>query len=296
MEVCGGQTHSIVRYGIDRMLPPDGRAGARPGLPGVRHLARDDRPGARHRRAAGRHLHLVRRHAARARLARRSAAAARVAAPTCASSTRRSTRVGIARENPDEAGRLLRHRLRDHRARQRDGGVAGAASRACANFSMLVSHVLVPPAIAAILQAPGNRVQAFLGPGHVCAVMGYREYEALAARYRVPIVITGFEPVDLLEGVLDGGAAARGGPRRRSRTSTRAPVTPRGKPTRRRRSGRRGVRGHRSQVARRRRDPEVRLPAALRVPRARRRAAVRGRGDRDRASRRSASAGWSCAG
>src|SRR5262249_59273532 len=70
------------------------------------------------------------------------------------------------------------------------------------NFSMLVSHVLVPPAIAAILQAPGNRVQGFLGPGHVCAVMGYREYEALAASYRVPIVVTGFEPVDLLEGVL----------------------------------------------------------------------------------------------
>jgi hydrogenase expression/formation protein HypD len=70
------------------------------------------------------------------------------------------------------------------------------------NFSMLVSHVLVPPAIAAILQAPGNRVQAFLGPGHVCAVVGYREYEALAARYRVPIVVSGFEPVDLLEGIL----------------------------------------------------------------------------------------------
>jgi hydrogenase expression/formation protein HypD len=70
------------------------------------------------------------------------------------------------------------------------------------NFSMLVSHVLVPPAMAAILQAPGNRVQGFLGPGHVCAVMGTREYEALAARYRVPIVITGFEPIDLLQGIL----------------------------------------------------------------------------------------------
>jgi hydrogenase expression/formation protein HypD len=70
-----------------------------------------------------------------------------------------------------------------------------------ANFSMLVSHVLVPPVIAAILQSPGNRVQAFLGPGHVCAVMGYREYESLSARYRVPIVVTGFEPVDLLEGI-----------------------------------------------------------------------------------------------
>jgi hydrogenase expression/formation protein HypD len=71
------------------------------------------------------------------------------------------------------------------------------------NFSMLVSHVLVPPAIASILQSANNRVQGFLGPGHVCAVMGLREYEALADRYGVPIVVTGFEPVDLLAGVLE---------------------------------------------------------------------------------------------
>jgi hydrogenase expression/formation protein HypD len=70
------------------------------------------------------------------------------------------------------------------------------------NFSMLVSHVLVPPAITAILQSPQNRVQAYLGPGHVCAVMGYTEYESIAERYRVPIVITGLEPVDLLHGIL----------------------------------------------------------------------------------------------
>jgi hydrogenase expression/formation protein HypD len=71
-----------------------------------------------------------------------------------------------------------------------------------ANFSMLVSHVLVPPSIAAILQTAGNRVQAFLGPGHVCAITGFREYRALAAHYKVPIVVTGFEPVDLLRGIL----------------------------------------------------------------------------------------------
>jgi len=70
------------------------------------------------------------------------------------------------------------------------------------NFSLLVSHVLVPPVMTAILQSPMNRVQAFLGPGHVCAVMGYREYEPISARYKVPIVITGFEPADLLEGIL----------------------------------------------------------------------------------------------
>jgi hydrogenase expression/formation protein HypD len=70
------------------------------------------------------------------------------------------------------------------------------------NFSLLVSHVLVPPAIETILQAPDNRVQGFLGPGHVCAVMGFAEYEELARQYRVPIVVAGFEPVDLLQGIL----------------------------------------------------------------------------------------------
>jgi hydrogenase expression/formation protein HypD len=70
------------------------------------------------------------------------------------------------------------------------------------NLSLLVSHVLVPPALEAILQSPDNRVQGFLGPGHVCAVMGYEEYEPISARYQVPIVVTGFEPLDILQGTL----------------------------------------------------------------------------------------------
>src|SRR5262249_22156459 len=70
------------------------------------------------------------------------------------------------------------------------------------NYSILVSHVLVPPSMTSILQSPQNRVQAFLGSGDVCSVMGYREYEPVSARYKVPIVITGFEPLDLLQGVL----------------------------------------------------------------------------------------------
>jgi hydrogenase expression/formation protein HypD len=70
------------------------------------------------------------------------------------------------------------------------------------NFYILVSHVLVPPAMASILQSPQNRVQAFLGPGHVCTVMGYNEYTPISKRFNVPIVITGFEPMDLLHGVL----------------------------------------------------------------------------------------------
>jgi hydrogenase expression/formation protein HypD len=77
-----------------------------------------------------------------------------------------------------------------------------AKRRHLKNFSVLVSHVLVPPAITAILQSPGNRVQGFLGPGHVCTVMGYEEYIPIAEQFGVPIVITGFEPVDMLQGVL----------------------------------------------------------------------------------------------
>jgi len=69
------------------------------------------------------------------------------------------------------------------------------------NFSLLVSHVLVPPAIAAIMESPTCRVQAFLAAGHVCSVMGTREYPPLTDRYRVPIVVTGFEPLDILEGI-----------------------------------------------------------------------------------------------
>lgn len=70
------------------------------------------------------------------------------------------------------------------------------------NFFLLTSHVTVPPVISSILQAPDNCVQAFLGPGHVCSVMGWRQYEAISDHYKIPIVITGFEPTDLLEGIL----------------------------------------------------------------------------------------------
>jgi len=70
------------------------------------------------------------------------------------------------------------------------------------NFSVLVSHVTVPPAMVALLESPDNRVQAFLAAGHVCTVMGWTEYEPIAAKYRVPIIVTGFEPLDILEGIL----------------------------------------------------------------------------------------------
>jgi hydrogenase expression/formation protein HypD len=77
-----------------------------------------------------------------------------------------------------------------------------AAQKGLKNFSMLVSHVLVPPAMEALMSSPDCRVQAFLAAGHVCAIMGYEEYPPLAAKYRVPIVVTGFEPLDILQGIL----------------------------------------------------------------------------------------------
>jgi hydrogenase expression/formation protein HypD len=77
-----------------------------------------------------------------------------------------------------------------------------AAARGLTNYTILTSHVLVPPAMEAILSSPSNRVQGFLAAGHVCSVMGFWEYEPLARKYRVPIVVTGFEPIDILQGVL----------------------------------------------------------------------------------------------
>ena len=79
--------------------------------------------------------------------------------------------------------------------------VAEASRRSLRNFSILSSHVLVPPAMEAILSSPANRVQGFLAAGHVCTVMGYREYEPIAERHRIPVVVTGFEPLDLLHGL-----------------------------------------------------------------------------------------------
>jgi hydrogenase expression/formation protein HypD len=77
-----------------------------------------------------------------------------------------------------------------------------AAAKGIGNFSLLVSHVLVPPAIEALLSSPNCKVHAFLAAGHVCTIMGYAEYEPIAVKYRVPIVVTGFEPLDILQGVL----------------------------------------------------------------------------------------------
>jgi hydrogenase expression/formation protein HypD len=212
MEVCGGQTHSIVRYGIDRMLPKEVELVHGPGCPVcVTSLEMIDRAHAIAARpnviftSFGDMLRVPGSRGDLLALKGRGADVRVVYSPLDA--------VRIARENPEKQVVFFGIGFETTAPANAMAVVQAKRSRT-KNFSMLVSHVLVPPAMAAILQTPGNRVQAFLGPGHVCAVMGTREYEALTARYRVPIVVTGFEPIDLLEGIwmavrqLEAGAAS----------------------------------------------------------------------------------------
>ena len=146
------------------------------------------------------------------------------------------------------------------------------------NFSILVSHVLVPPSMASILQSPLNRVQGFLGPGHVCTVMGYREYEPIAARFKVPIVITGFEPIDILEGMLMTVRQLEAGHLRSGKSVSARRATRR--KSRRTESGQPSLRSVRPQMARRRFNSEKRLQIALGISRARCRANFRHEGNR----------------
>ena len=200
MEVCGGQTHSIVRYGLDRMLPADVELVHGPGCPVcVTSLEMIDRAHAIARRpeviftSFGDMLRVPGSESDLLTLKGRGADVRVVYSPLDA--------LAIARDNPSQQVVFFGIGF-ETTAPANAMAIHQAKRQGIGNFSMLVSHVLVPPAMEAILAAPDNRVQAFLGPGHVCAIMGYREYEPLAARFSVPIVVTGFEPIDLLEGVL----------------------------------------------------------------------------------------------
>lgn len=200
MEVCGGQTHSIVRYGIDEMLPRQIELLHGPGCPVcVTALEMIDRAHAIASRpeviftSFGDMLRVPGSRGDLLSLKARGADVRVVYSPLDA--------VALAKRNP-RAQVVFFGIGFETTAPANAMALVQARRLGVKNFSMLVSHVLVPPAIASILQTPGCRVQAFLGPGHVCAVMGTRQYEALTARFKTPMVITGFEPVDLLEGVL----------------------------------------------------------------------------------------------
>src|SRR5215470_3220280 len=200
MEVCGGQTHTIVKYGIDRVLPGGLELVHGPGCPVcVTALETIDRAHAIASRpnvifcSFGDMLRVPGSRGDLLQLKSQGSDVRIVYSPLDA--------VNLAAANPTRQVVFFAIGF-ETTAPPNAMAVSLARQRKLTNFSALVSHVLVPPAMTAILEAPGNRVRGFLGPGHVCTVMGYQEYEPLAERYRVPIVITGFEPIDLLEGIL----------------------------------------------------------------------------------------------
>lgn len=200
MEVCGGQTHSIVKYGIDYLLPEGVELVHGPGCPVcVTSLEMIDKAHAIAQRpevifcSFGDMLRVPGSTGDLLLAKSRGADVRIVYSPMDC--------LRIARANPDK--KVVFFAIGFETTAPANAMSAFQARRqGITNFSILVSHVLVPPSIASILQSPMNRVQAFLGPGHVCTVMGYREYEPITARFKVPIVITGFEPLDLLQGVL----------------------------------------------------------------------------------------------
>jgi len=200
MEICGGQTHTIMRYGLDELLPREVELVHGPGCPVcVTPLETIDKAIALARRpdvilvSYGDMLRVPGSHADLFR-AKAQGADVRIAySPTEA--------VKIARSNPSRSVVFLA--IGFETTAPANAMAAWQARReGLTNFSMLVSHVLVPPAIRALMTAVNKRVQGFIAPGHVCTVMGCGEYEALVRDFGVPIVVGGFEPVDLLEAIL----------------------------------------------------------------------------------------------
>ena len=200
MEICGGQTHTLMRYGIDEMLPAQVELVHGPGcpvcvtpleivnqaihiasLPDVTFVSYGDML-----RVPGSESDLFRARAAGAdvRIAYTPMEALKIAR---ANPGRRVVFFGIGFETTAPANAMAVYR---------------ASQEGLRNFSMLISHVLVPPAIRLLLGSRQNRVQGFIAPGHVCTVMGYWEYEALSREFGVPMVVAGFEPVDLLKSIL----------------------------------------------------------------------------------------------
>jgi hydrogenase expression/formation protein HypD len=199
MEICGGQTHTLIKSGIDRLLPEEVQLVHGPGCPVcVTPIEMIDRALAIARRpevlftsfgdmlrvpGSGGDLLAVKAAGGDVRI---------VYSPLDA--------VTLAERHPERQVVFFAVGF-ETTAPANAAAVWRAAQLGLDNFSILCSHVLVPPAMEAILSSPENRVQAFLAAGHVCTVMGTGEYGPIAERYRIPIVVTGFEPLDLLQGI-----------------------------------------------------------------------------------------------
>lgn len=200
MEICGGQTHAIVKFGLDELLPPTLTLVHGPGCPvcvtpvelldkAVEIAQRPDVifcsfgdmlrvPGTQT------DLLAVKARGGEVRIVYSPLDAVRLAVEN---PEKQVVFFAVGFETTAPANAMAAHQAR---------------SLGLKNFSLLVAHVLVPPAIEAILASPDNRVQGFLAAGHVCAIMGYGEYEPIARTFRIPIVVTGFEPVDILQGIF----------------------------------------------------------------------------------------------
>jgi hydrogenase expression/formation protein HypD len=199
MEVCGGQTHSIIKNGIDQMLPEGIEMVHGPGCPVCvtplelidKALAIAAQPGVIFC-SFGDMLRVPGTEADLFQVKGRGGDVRVVYSPLDAvelavkNPDRQVVFFGVGFETTGPANAMTVHL---------------AKRRGIKNFSLLVSHVLVPPAIEAIMSSPDNQVQAFLAAGHVCSVMGYWEYPPLVEKFHIPIVVTGFEPLDLLEGI-----------------------------------------------------------------------------------------------
>jgi hydrogenase expression/formation protein HypD len=200
MEICGGQTHTIMRYGLDELLPSGLELVHGPGCPvcvtpletidtAIELASRPDVILVSYGdmlRVPGSHSDLLQQKA-------RGADVRVVYSPVEA--------VKIARTNPGRKVVFLAIGF-ETTAPANAMAVWQARQKGLTNFFMLVSHVLVPPAIRGLLTSAANRVQGFIAPGHVCTIMGCAEYEALVRDFRVPIVVGGFEPIDVLQAVL----------------------------------------------------------------------------------------------
>ncbi|MDQ3713439.1 MAG: hydrogenase formation protein HypD [Acidobacteriota bacterium] len=199
MEVCGGQTHSIIRHGIDQLLPENIELIHGPGCPVcVTPLDMIDKALAIAAMpnvifcSFGDMLRVPGSEKDLFRVKSEGGDVRTVYSPLDA--------LKIAKDNPEKEVVFFGIGF-ETTAPANAMAVFQAKQQDLKNFSMLVSHVLVPPAIAAIMESPTNRVQGFLAAGHVCSVMGYAQYPPLVEKYKVPIVVTGFEPVDVLEGI-----------------------------------------------------------------------------------------------